>query len=244
MPDHALDTAVNLALRLPAQDIERLANAAAAGTAGLALLRSQAASPVLREACDELSALSEAPGDRLAGLLVGASAAVGRVSADERIDVVWTGPDSGVQTSRLTAPTVVELIDSAEKELLLVSFAARDEPRLSEALAAAIRRGVDVTVLLERKVDNPAYTVGGGAYSDLGLRRWTWPRTSRPAGAAIHAKIVLVDRRTALLGSANLTGRALTTNLECGVLLRGGPHPAAIHDHLWSLRYAGVLVMA
>ncbi|KWX10615.1 hypothetical protein TR74_02570, partial [Carbonactinospora thermoautotrophica] len=51
---------------------------------------------------------------------------------------------------------------------------------------------------------------------------WTWPEAARPDPApALHAKLVLADRHTALLGSANLTGRGLTHNLEVGVLLRG-----------------------
>jgi cardiolipin synthase len=228
-------------MHLPAADIARLADAAASGVGRLATLRSQAASPVLREACDRLIALSGVSGDYLAGLLFGASAAVEQAGADQQVDIVWTGPDSGIQTGRLTAPTVTELIDSAAAELILVTFASQDEPRLADAVGAAVGRGVDITVLFERNDDNPSYTQRGDVFSDLPVRRWVWPKDRRPTGAALHAKIVVVDRRTALLGSANLTGRALTANLECGVLLRGGPYPAAIHDHLWSLRYRGVL---
>ncbi len=47
----------------------------------------------------------------------------------------------------------------------------------------------------------------------------------------------------ALIGSANLTGRALDTNIECGVLLRGGPQPRAISEHIWGLVRSGVLTV-
>ncbi len=50
----------------------------------------------------------------------------------------------------------------------------------------------------------------------------------------MHAKVLVVDRRTALVGSANLTGYALERNLECGLLLRGGPVPSLLVDHLLS----------
>ena len=36
----------------------------------------------------------------------------------------------------------------------------------------------------------------------------------------LHAKLSAADRHTALLGSANLTDRALSDNIELGVVLR------------------------
>lgn len=236
--------AVDLARHLPAVDLARLAAAAAAGPEHLIAMRAQAASPLLRDACTRLAAHSAVPPERLAGLLLGAAATVEQSATGAAVQVVWTGPVSEIQTGRLTAPAVSELVDSAAEELLLVSFASHDEPRLVSALRAAVERGVDVTILVERAEDNPAYTGPRQAFAGLPVRRWIWPRPNRPLGAALHAKIVVVDRRAALLGSANLTGRALDTNLECGVLLHGGPQPAAIRDHLWSLRYQGVLIDA
>lgn len=42
-------------------------------------------------------------------------------------------------------------------------------------------------------------------------------RASRPA---LHAKLVAADERVALLGSANLTDKALADNIELGVIVR------------------------
>lgn len=44
----------------------------------------------------------------------------------------------------------------------------------------------------------------------------------------MHAKVQVVDRRTALVGSANLTGYGLERNLECGLLVTGGAVPQAL----------------
>ena len=41
--------------------------------------------------------------------------------------------------------------------------------------------------------------------------------------------------------SANLTNRAMETNLECGILIRGGPQPRAIRDHITGLQAHGYL---
>lgn len=62
------------------------------------------------------------------------------------------------------------------------------------------------------------------------------PAAARPASAAMHAKLLIVDRRTALVGSANLTSHGLERNLECGLLVRGGAVPSRLAEHLLGAR--------
>jgi phosphatidylserine/phosphatidylglycerophosphate/cardiolipin synthase-like enzyme len=54
----------------------------------------------------------------------------------------------------------------------------------------------------------------------------------------------VVDGRHALVGSANLTQRALTANLEVGVLVRDPAVAGAIEAHVQTLMYRGVLTGA
>jgi phosphatidylserine/phosphatidylglycerophosphate/cardiolipin synthase-like enzyme len=42
----------------------------------------------------------------------------------------------------------------------------------------------------------------------------------------------VVDRESALVGSANLTGYVLERNLEWGLLIRGGRLPAAVAEQV------------
>jgi cardiolipin synthase A/B len=151
--------------------------------------------------------------------------AVERVRRHQSVSVVWTGPESGVSSSRLTAAAVIELINAARSQILLVSYATHTEPSISTALTAAVARGVAVTPLAERHEDNRP------------IRHWArpFPASTRSActgllgrarrarhGTARHAKIIVVDAQVALIGSANLTSRAMESNLECGILIRGG----------------------
>ncbi|MGH3266428.1 MAG: DISARM system phospholipase D-like protein DrmC [Trebonia sp.] len=235
--------ACRTAERLPARDVRRLANAAAAGMPGVRQLRATAASAILRDACDQLMRrLSLAEPTYLAGLLAGAAHAVSRARQHQTMSVVWTGPESGVSSSRLTAATVIELINAARSQILLVSYATRTEPSIAAALSAAAARGIEVTLLAERHADNPSYTAQGTPFPGLGALRLHWPARSRPPGAALHAKIIVVDDQVALVGSANLTNRAMESNLECGILIRGGPQPLAIRDHITGLYAAGLLL--
>jgi len=246
---HGEDNAVwasRIAEHLPAAGVRRLVRAAAEGPGAVRALRGSAAAAVLRSACEEvLTKLRHGDPAYLAGLLAGAAEAVTRARRHQHLDVVWPGPETASGPGRLTAATVAELIGQALKEILIVSYATQTEPAIAAALAAAAERGVEVTILAERHEDNPNYTGAAVPFPDLRAIRLRWPAGRRPvAGSAMHAKIVVVDDRIALVGSANVTSRAMESNLECGILIRGGPEPRAIRDHLTELRSRGILVRA
>ena len=228
---------------LPAGDLEDLATAVAEGSDSVDRLRARSGSPLVRSVCDELlRLLSSHNGDFLSGWLTGAAASAEATRRSQQIDIVWTGPESEVDTGRLTSQVVIDLIGEAQSELLLASYATNPQQRTVTALSDALQRGVDITVLLERSVDNPAYRSDSEVLRELPVRRLIWPAEQRVTGASLHPKFIVVDKRLALIGSANLTGRALDVNMECGVLIRNGPHPRAIADHVWSLVHAGKLI--
>jgi phosphatidylserine/phosphatidylglycerophosphate/cardiolipin synthase-like enzyme len=242
-PDDIADWACHLSERLPPGDVRRLADAASAGAPAVRQLRAAAGSVLVRDACDQLlRRLMYAEPAYLAGLLAGAARAVSRSRRRQSVSVVWTGPESGVTSSRLTAAALIDLIGEARSEILLVSFATQTEPSISAALSSAVARGVTVTLLAERHADNSSYSSSAAVpFPSLDALRLHWPAESRPPGAALHAKIIVVDDRVALVGSANLTSRAMESNLECGILIRGGPQPRAIHGHIIGLYAAGSL---
>src|SRR5579863_4296797 len=143
----AASWACRIAERLPTADLQELAHAAAEGAPAVRVLRAQATAPVLRGACDQLlTRLDSVDPGYLAGLLNGTARAVERARSKQSVAVVWTGPESGVTTSRLTAATVVDLIGEARQEILLVSFATQTDPRIADALGAASARGVSITL--------------------------------------------------------------------------------------------------
>jgi phosphatidylserine/phosphatidylglycerophosphate/cardiolipin synthase-like enzyme len=74
---------------------------------------------------------------------------------------------------------------------------------------------------------------------------YVWPaalRISQGGGhAAMHAKCAVADRRTAFVTSANLTGAAMTDNMELGLVVRGGDAPKRIANHFDALIAAETL---
>jgi cardiolipin synthase A/B len=245
MDDAQLDRVAALAGDLPGNDIARLAHAATGGIPALNELRGNSANDRLRTACQTLIETIHHGADplTLAGALLGSGATARRLRREASVDVVWTGPTSEITTSRVTSAVIAELLDEACSEILLIGYAVHNDPAIADALDRAAQRQVAITLLLERTADNPGYHQHSQPFPTLRARRLAWPAANRPtAGAALHAKVLDIDRHTALVISANITRWALDSNLECGILIRGGDHPRQIHDHIDSLAALGILV--
>jgi len=242
MDDAGLQRVAGWAAHLPAADVRALAAAAAAGH--LQQLRSASGSSTLRHACESLDADIAAGlhGTAVKGALLGALAMRHHMQAQTSIDVVWTGPTSFVQTGRLTSAVVTGLIGEAQEEILLIGYAVHTEQAVAQSLRSAAEAGVEVTLLLEHPDDNPKFTGYGSAFPEVPARRLRWPQDQRDAGgAALHAKVLVIDRRTALIGSANITGWALQRNLECGLLVRDRRVAQSIAAHVDGLVSSGQL---
>jgi phosphatidylserine/phosphatidylglycerophosphate/cardiolipin synthase-like enzyme len=165
-------------------------------------------------------------------------------AALRRSSPVWTGP-CAVGEQRLTASVLHQLIEDATERVLLVSYAAYTLQAVADDLAAAVQRGCAVDVVFETTEDSAGKYDGPGsaAFAHVtGIKRWRWPADKRDVGAALHAKLLVIDGRQALVGSANLTHRALTANLESGVLLRDPDVAASLEAHVRDLMNAGVLI--
>lgn len=195
--------------------------------AALAAATAQAASSSAVRRATKLA--KQGHGPELGGLLRGRLDAL-----EEQVHLtpVWTGPESVAAHGRLTIAVVADLIAQATKEILLVSYATVPSDRVRQALTDAAERGVAITLLLERPQDNPTFKGQKDPFPGLPARRLVWPAASRRVGASMHAKLLIIDRQVALVGSANLTSRALESNLEGGLLVRGGDVAADLAAHL------------
>ncbi len=69
----------------------------------------------------------------------------------------------------------------------------------------------------------------------------TWRTSGDDAHLKLHAKVIVSDRRDALVTSANLTLHAIDLNMEIGVRVLGEP-ASAIASHFDRLIAQGVLV--
>lgn len=167
-------------------------------------------------------------------------------------EVVWTGP-SGMATSfRGTEQALLEVIDSAHRELLVVMYLAFDVAEIVRALERAIIRGASLTVVAETvnpgtgAVRENAVTAFSAKVRE-GARILHWPLTERKLDergrpGCLHAKVAVADRETTLVTSANLTGSAMRHNMELGIRVHDRTLAAPIVEHFERLIDDGILV--
>lgn len=182
-------------------------------------------------------------------LALDSAARVQAECAARRSDVVVSGPTSDSASVRLTSSVISELIHDCRASLLVVSFAAFGVADVVRELEHAAQRGVQIDLVLESTNAEGGTLHGtfGASAAFATLRQhatfWTWPADTRPvvgqSRAAMHAKLVAADERVALLGSANLTDRALACNLELGVIVRDPNVVARMVHHFRSLMKPG-----
>jgi cardiolipin synthase A/B len=188
----------------------------------------------------EQCVLTDTNGDVLAGVLMGASSAQQKLKDEQSTEIVWTGPTTEFVATRRTEQVLLDVIDAAENNLLIVSFVAYDVKFIIEKLQKAVHRGVNVQLLLEASKEHGG-TIEHDAAALLrdkipGISLYGW-KDQEPeyAGGRVHAKIAVADGKLAFLTSANLTGYAMEKNIEAGILIKGGEVPQQARLHLQGL---------
>lgn len=193
---------------------------------------------VLRRALEETGTVSGNPpvlwAPPLAAFLADLAGVRPSEDEPEGSRLVWTLPAGHPLRARLGESYLnitASLLEEACERVVLVSpyVEARGVGLLFDRLASALSRGV-ATVLIahdlfdiaspnSRAVEElrkEAERVSGrlhvfSATTALGRDRERYP--------LLHAKLLIVDRRKLLLGSANLTSYGLSSNFEAGTLL-------------------------
>jgi phosphatidylserine/phosphatidylglycerophosphate/cardiolipin synthase-like enzyme len=258
MPEtDALERAVVRAARtLPGTQLDQLADALGQADGPTAGLRARAtalfATDVFVEAVTQiLDAWSD--GNSLTGpgvaLALRASAEAAREERDEEeIEIVWTGPTTSAVALRRTRVVLFELVRGARSRITLVSYAAFRQDDLVDELRSAARRGVRVRLVLESaaasrgRLDRDAARAFSALEGTVEVLEWPAAlRGDTKAAGVLHAKAVVVDGRSALVSSANLTAAALDHNIELGLLVRGGGIPRRLEEHVAELRAKGIL---
>lgn len=171
--------------------------------------------------------------------------AADRNAEAQSVDLVWTGPESSEISVRRSAAVLLQLIEGTQSDLIIMSFASFRIPDAEAALARAADRGVRLYLIVETAEESSGRYRGAGtsAFSALAHRAnvayYCWPKEKRPDGGLMHAKAVIADGRSALITSANLTERAIDSNIELGLLIHGESVSKRLRGHILSLIASG-----
>jgi cardiolipin synthase len=129
--------------------------------------------------------------------------------ADQVAAVIPTGPADPADSWQLI---VAEAANTAREKLWIASpYFVPDEGVLT-ALQAASIRGVDVRILIPERADHLLVWLSAFSYYDqsipYGIRLFRYHR------GFLHQKVMLIDRRLASVGTANLDNRSFRLNFE------------------------------
>lgn len=177
----------------------------------------------------------------LSGALRATALAVARARNEERIEIVWTGPTTKAVPLRQTLGVLLQVVKSSRERLVVVSFAAYKVAEVVDSMLVASERDVKITVVIDEGTDAAnAFTALAGVAE---IFHWPAAGTVLSNGATVrmHVKAAVADDHTALVGSANLTGQALSQNMELGVLVEGGEVPRRLDAHFRALVASEVL---
>ena len=179
----------------------------------------------------------------LAASLRSAAYALAATRRDQSLELVWTGPTSGM-TFRRTDQALLQVIRASKHDLLLVTFAAYKVPLLLDALRLALERGVTVRFVAE-SAESSGGKVSFNAATALHeladkIEFYVWPlekreRDDRGNFGSLHAKCALADEELLFVSSANLTDHALALNMEMGILVYKGKLTTQVRKHFETL---------
>ena len=137
-----------------------------------------------------------------------------------------TGPMS--PRASMTDIFVAVLAASRDRAVITTPYFAPDPPLLN-AIVAAARRGVSLTIVFPRRNDSRMVGAISRAYypvlSEAGVRIHEF------SGGLLHAKTIVVDDRLVLVGSSNMDRRSLDLNFENNVLLESTELAGEITAH-------------
>jgi len=148
--------------------------------------------------------------------------------------LAWMGAGVGSIESALE-----RLFTSAKEEISLTVYALGTDPdRITTWLEGALSRGVSVRMILNRSGEQPAAAIGSlrrlaASYPHFSLFRFSGPESSE-----LHAKVIVADRRLALVGSSNLSWHGMVANHELALLVEG-ENAAAVASALDRLFHSG-----
>lgn len=160
---------------------------------------------------------------------------------DGQFEFVCTLPDSDPAFTDLTpsdfdmrqiTSALLKLCREAEDDLTVVSpyLESIGVEWLRPGIKAALRRGVDVTIVSrELTTGEPNFEaldnllgLAGGGHGQLSVYDYYEPRSDSQAPLyTLHSKVIVADREAAYVGSANFTRYGFNENLEIGAILRG-----------------------
>ena len=140
--------------------------------------------------------------------LAGVATIIPRPAADPLVQVLVTRPGDAIRLAALSA------IAAAHQSIDIAMYVLSYRPAL-DALAAAVRRGVRVRVLLD-----PTQAQNNDAMTELRAAGAAVRLYTQAGDELLHAKLAVFDRASTLFGSCNWSRSGFSRNHELDLMVR------------------------
>ncbi|NIR49327.1 cardiolipin synthase [candidate division KSB1 bacterium] len=134
----------------------------------------------------------------------------------EIVQVVASGPD---ESEEVIHKAVIMAVNQARNSVYITSPYFIPDQALSLSLEMAAMRGVDVRLLVPARSDHTLVSYAGRSYYDNLLRNYV--RIYEYKRGYLHAKMMIVDGKFTVIGSANVDIRSFSYNFEVNVQIYG-----------------------
>ncbi len=141
-----------------------------------------------------------------------------------QIDVMATGPELLKRGMRGIEPVVEEIMMQAQSEIQMAAYMITPSASpLLNLIEQAAQRGIKISIVIN-DFSSQDETIKGR----LEALSKIFPHVRifnfvNPENKQLHAKVIVVDRKKAVVGSANFSWGGMYSNYEVGLLVEGEP---------------------
>jgi cardiolipin synthase len=136
---------------------------------------------------------------------------------DTTLQVIPSGPN---MQEPLIYNTLFSTLNKAEESVVIVTpYLVPDQPVI-ESLKNLTRQGINVTVILPGRNNQPLAAAAGRSYYEELIEAGVV--IYETAGIMLHAKIVIIDGYFVIMGSSNMDGRSFRINFELNIVAYSG----------------------
>ena len=128
------------------------------------------------------------------------------------------------------ANAYIEAIETAGREIIIANAYFLPGIRIRRALAAAVRRGVRVRVLLQGRSDHPLVLFATQALYRALIGKGV--EVFEYTGGFLHAKVAVIDEFWATVGSSNMDPMSLLLAKEANLVVQDAPFAAELRASL------------
>ena len=137
--------------------------------------------------------------------------------------ILATGGDLIGGGVRSTGSVIREMIREAQHEVHIMAYTMTMESvPIIRLLESRLEGGLKAVLVINKLATQDRRVVDMLQFMNKKYGNFTLCNFDDPDGWDLHAKVLVQDRKTALIGSANLSWRGMEKNIEIGVLIRDG----------------------